>query len=316
MWLSFARRFWDRIRTTTTEAEAVARYALALESQGKLNNYKRVWFPDAELQGLTRSYAQRTQQMTAEVNRLWKLLKVASVDLYLTLGGTHPEAEIDENVLQKQGILALLAAKADIWEWKTFTGSDFLQAMGGRSSSGRQKLIVELQKVTRTFQPIPASLALMIQNAANQILLLKKQQREIRKTLEVITRDNKAVKALEGYKGISTITASTMVAEIIDIRRFVRDDSLASYAGLGMKELSTGSRSTMVHGSLFNHRLKNIFITAAKNYVLYNPDSHLAGYYRNLMKGGMSQLEARKRVARALVRVFFQSVACSCCQHK
>jgi len=47
-------------------------------------------------------------------------------------------------------------------------------------------------------------------------------------------------------------------------------------------------------------------MTAAKNFVHFNPGSHLAGYYRNLVKAGMSVTESRKRVARALVRVFFR----------
>ena len=52
--------------------------------------------------------------------------------------------------------------------------------------------------------------------------------------------------------------------------------------------------------------LKNALMNVAKNFFLYNPDSHLTGYYRNLVKGGMSVTEARKRVARALVRVIFR----------
>jgi hypothetical protein len=49
-------------------------------------------------------------------------------------------------------------------------------------------------------------------------------------------------------------------------------------------------------------------MTAARNYVIFNPDSHLAGYYRNNVKGGMKKTEARKRIARALVRVFFRNL--------
>lgn len=47
-------------------------------------------------------------------------------------------------------------------------------------------------------------------------------------------------------------------------------------------------------------------MTAARNYVLFNPVLHLAGYYRNLLKCGMKKTDVRKRVARALVRVFFR----------
>jgi hypothetical protein len=50
-------------------------------------------------------------------------------------------------------------------------------------------------------------------------------------------------------------------------------------------------------------------MTAARNYVHYNPDSHLAGCYRNLVKAGMDPVEANKRVARALVRVIFKKLS-------
>jgi hypothetical protein len=100
-----------------------------------------------------------------------------------------------------------------------------------------------------------------------------------------------------------------MIAEIIDIRRFPREDSLACYSGLGMKEHSTGDSARMVPMQLFNHRLKDAFMTAARNFVQYNPDSHLAGYHRNLVKRGMSSMEATKRVARALVRVIYRTLS-------
>ena len=50
-------------------------------------------------------------------------------------------------------------------------------------------------------------------------------------------------------------------------------------------------------------------MTAAWNVVFYNPDSHTAGYNRNLVKAGMSSLEAIKREARALVRVIYRKLS-------
>jgi len=302
----FRKAVLGQNKNNDIDAESAARYAMALEAQGKLNGNKRVWFPDTELQGLTRSHEQKTKQRTAEVNRLWKLLRMASPDLYLALGGSNPDIEINEKMLQNQGILVLLAGKPDIVEWKTFSVMDFMEAMGGRLYTGRQKLIKELQKVAKTFRPIPSSLSLMIEDSVTQILLLKKQLKRIHDMLEQITQDNKAISILRGYNGIATLTASTLIAEIVNIKRFVSNDGLACYAGLGMTDKSTGERSNMVHSSLFNHRLKDALMTAAKNFVRFNPGSHLAGYYRNLVKDGMSVTESRKRVARALVRVFFR----------
>jgi hypothetical protein len=140
-------------------------------------------------------------------------------------------------------------------------------------------------------------------------LTISPEQAEITRMLDVLTRDNAAVHALKQMPGIATRTAATLIAEIIDIRRFPREDSLACYSGLGMREHSTGATVRMVPTQLFNHRLKDTFITAARNFVLYNPESHLAGYHRNLVKGGMSSMEATKRVARALVRVIYRTLS-------
>ncbi len=292
------------------DAEAVARYAMALATQqGKLERYRRVWFADAELQLLTRSYQSNSEAMTAEVNRLWKLLRLASPELYLTLGGNNPEVELSENILKTQGILTLLSQKPDIGQWKSLSEEQLLQAMGGGNYKGREKLIQELRKVAGNFQPISLAMAMMIGNSAHQIQWFKRKQSEITRMLEVLTGDTPAVQVLTQMRGIATVTAATMIAEIIDIRRFAREYSLACYSGLGMKEHSTGDTFRMVPSQLFNHRLKDAFMTAARNVVLYNPDSHLAGYYRNLVKAGMSFLEARKRVARALVRVIYRKLS-------
>ncbi|MGQ9617329.1 MAG: transposase [Spirochaetota bacterium] len=130
---------------------------------------------------------------------------------------------------------------------------------------------------------------------------------EIRRMIEELTKDNKAVKTLEQHRGIGIMIASTLAAEIVDIRRFIKEDNLASYTGLVKREYKTGKNEKEISNCFFNRRLKNAFMTAARNYVLFNPDSHIAGYYRNLVKSGMKKIEARKRVARSLVRVFLES---------
>jgi transposase len=290
------------------DAESVARYAMAMEAQGKLERYRRVLFADLELQMLTRSFERRSQAVTVEVNRLWKLLRHVSPDLYLAIGGKHPEVELRANVLQNRGILALLSEKPNIGEWKKLSAEELLSAMGG-NEKGRLSMIQELRKVAATMHPVTPAMALMIRTSAGQIERLKREQSEITKMLDSMTKDSRAVQALKEIRGIATLTATTMIAEIIDIRRFAGEDNLASYSGLGRREYSTGETTRMIPTQSFNHRLKNIFMTAARNYVHYNPDSHLAGYYRNLVKAGMDPLEANKRVARALVRVIFKKLS-------
>jgi hypothetical protein len=282
---------------------------MALEAQGKLDQYRRVWFPDIELQLLTRRHKGLTEELTAKVSRLWKLLRYASPDLYLALGGKNPEVQSSPRVLKSQGVLNLLTSTPDVGQWKSLSDEQILQAMGGGDYKRRRMLVEQLRKVMDSFQPASEAMALLLRTSAEDIQRLKETLRGIEGMLEKLTTENAAVQELRTTKGIATNTAAKMIAEIIDIRRFAREDSLACYSGLGMREHSTGQTTNMVSSDLFNHRLKDAFMTAAKNVVYYNPDSHIAGYYRNMVKAGMSRMEATKRVARALVRVIYRRLS-------
>lgn len=304
----FRKAVLGQNKNNERDAESVARYALALDAQGKLEQYRRVWFADMELQLLTRRYAGVTEQMTAEINRLWKLLRFASPDLYLILGGMNTDTEHQEKVLKNVGILTLLASTPDIGEWKNLSEKDMLLAMGGGDYKGRRQLIQKLAEVAGSFPSLTERMAFMIKSSAQQVERLKREQSEAVQMLNASTKAHAAVQLLMARRGIGIITATTMIAEIIDIRRFASDDNLASYCGLGMREYATGSMSTMVHTRFYNRRMKDAFMTAARNVVLYDSGSHVAGYYRNLVKAGMRPLEATKRVARALVRVLFHEL--------
>jgi len=302
---AFRKAVLGQNKDNRLDAESVARCAMAMECQGKLERWRRLWFPDAELQLLTRSYERKSQAKTAEVNRLWKLLRQASTELYLALGGRHPDLELKANTLQEQGILTLLAEKPQIGEWKSLSEEELYELMGG-GAVGRRLLIGELRKLT--LKPVSSPLAVLIRTTARQIQQYKRDMAEIEKALEKLSKDNAAVQLLKEIRGIGTITACTIIAEIIDIRRFSCEDSLACYGGLGMRKYATGDSAKMIPNLHFNHRLKDALLTAAHNYVLFNPDSHLAGYHRNLLKKGMSGMEANKRVGRALVRVIFRTL--------
>ncbi len=305
---NFRKTVLGENKNNEKDAEAVARYALALKSQGMLSNYQRVHMPDDQLQPLIRSYEQKSKMITKEINSLWKLIRNISTDLYLTLGGNNPDVDIKNNILSNHSILSLLSQKPDIFEWKKLSEEDFICAMGSYKYKGYKNHIHAFQKIAKTFQPISHAMILMLENSAQQILFLRKQVNEIIKLLKKITEKNQSVKSLEEYNGISTLTASNLIAEIIDIRRFAKDDNLASYAGLTKKEYSTGKSEAMRYNANFNRRLKDALMTAARNFVIYNPDSHLTGYYKNLVKKGLSKTEAQKRVARALVRVIFKKL--------
>ncbi len=140
----FRKAVLGQNKNNEKDAESVARYAMAMESQGKLQKYRRVWFADLELRLLSRSYERKSETATAEVNRLWKLLRHASPELYLAFGGNHPEVNLNKNMLDTQGILRLFSEKPNVWEWKDLSEEGFLQAMGGNC---KHALVQELRKL-------------------------------------------------------------------------------------------------------------------------------------------------------------------------
>jgi hypothetical protein len=65
-----------RNKNNERDAESVARYALALQAQGKLEQFRRVWFPGESLRLLTRSSAQTILQAKRQLSETKKLIRV------------------------------------------------------------------------------------------------------------------------------------------------------------------------------------------------------------------------------------------------
>jgi transposase len=291
------------------DAEGVARFALSMQEQGKLEQWRRVWEPDTDLRLLSRRYESVGKQLTGEVNRLWKLLRQASADLYLALGGKLQEVDSAPRVLKNEGILTLLATTPQIGQWKELSEDELMQSMGGGEYKGRREFVRQLMAITAKLPEVSRWTSLVIRRSAQQIALFKREQIELESGLEDIGIGRPAVQRLDAMRGIGTITASGLIAEIIDIRRFPSEDNLASYSGLGRVEDKTGERESTKRPRKYNRRLKDLFMTAALKVVQFDPNSHLAGYHRNLVKKGMESTEAAKRVARALVRVVYRELS-------
>ena len=186
----FRKAVLGQNKNNEKDAESVARYAMALESQGKLDRYRRVWFADMELQLLTRGYERKSQAVTAETNRLWKLLRHASSELYLALGGNHPEVKLEENMLKNQGILSFSAQKPNVGEWKDLSEEGFFAAMGG-NHKGRHALDPgAAEGGGQACSRIPSSMALMIQDSARPSRDSSGNKIDIGKMLEELTKNS------------------------------------------------------------------------------------------------------------------------------
>lgn len=293
-------------KNNRNDAVAVAYFAREQAAQGTLEAYRRTWFPDEHLRPLVRLYEQKQKEATREINRLWQRIQNISGDMFLTLRGLS-DGTGTSRCLTQQWLLKLFAWYPDLTTWQSFTREGIAEVIDEHRTRIIDK-IMELKDVAADVPPYSAVAQVELQVSASTALALKQALRLLYHQIEAEVERNVFTRRLMEYGGIGAITAAQIVSEIADISRFPTDDHLASYAGLGRREHKTGVGTTEKRTVMFNHRLKNTFFTAARNYTLYNPDSHLTGYYRSLGARGMKQTERYKRVARALVRRLYRDL--------
>ena len=298
-------------KDNANDAESTARLVIQFNVNDMLEKHKQIHLIDDGLRDLTRVYQSFVSKRTSYINLLWKELRKASADLYLFLCGAHLDATKKDSILGNIAILLLFINASDIGKWHTMSDEEMLKTMGGRKYKSVMQHITHLKNVSSKCNEIPFSLVLSIQSLANIIMQHNLQIKAIQNQLIQVAKKNPYITKLASFKGIGIVSAAIIVAETITISRFKTNDNLASYCGLGRKSSSSGNESEGKKSrpsTKYNRRLKNVFLTIARTYVQFNAKEHLSMYYKNLVKKGMKPLEARKRVARGLVRNFFKEL--------
>lgn len=296
----------SRNKNNRTDAMAVAAFALNQFVQGDLEKFRSKEMPDYEIRTLTRRYHQVSKSITSEYSNLWKYLKMASSDLYVAFKGKHPVYHFSAQCMQTKGILELLINYPDLNEWKSLSEERFIEVMGGKCYVNRKSLIKSLQELAVLFNPVPLSLSIPISQTASNIRKYYRDKIEIKRALQVISQKNISISMLMRDRGIGILTASSIVAEIIDINRFSNDDKLASYTGLGRTENKTGTNDHTKRSISYNRYLKDAVITAAVHHLIKNKESGYSKYYEQKINQGHSAFYARKALARALLRRIYR----------
>jgi transposase len=228
------------------DAESVARCAMALEAQGKLERYRRVWFADAQASA---SHPWLREEVSGCDRGAQPPVEAASPGLAGSVpgpggrpsGGRAP-GESPANPGSSHPVEPETGSQpVEGPQRRAVAGSHGRRQVQGAGEAHRAVAHARGKLSGRLTGDGPAD-----PNRCQHVQRLKAEQTEIIRMLEALTAENMAVHALKQIPGIATLTASTLAAEIIDVRRFPREDSLACYSGLGMKEHSAGDNFRMV----------------------------------------------------------------------
>lgn len=186
---------------------------------------------------------------------------------------------------------------------------NFLVDKGKNRFEDPEETARELQKVARNSfrldkamkEPVNLSLSVTLS-------VIQHMESEVKRLDKAIAKLMKAIpNTLESVKGIGTVYAAGLIAEIGDIERFKNHSALAKYAGLVWNQYQSGDyesdeTSRMRTG---NKYLRYYLVQAADKVRQY--DSEYAGFYQKKYAEALKHKHKRALVltARKLVRLVF-----------
>lgn len=117
------------------------------------------------------------------------------------------------------------------------------------------------------------------------------------------------MQALTSMKGIDTVTAAKLIAEIGDINRFSSPAKLASYAGVAPVTYASGLTNIQYANKRGNRTLNEIFFRLAMGFIVLRGSQKVAvnpffyEYYHQKLAEGKTKKQALKCVQRRLVNM-------------
>jgi transposase len=145
------------------------------------------------------------------------------------------------------------------------------------------------------------------QSLERTIKTLDKEIEGLEKAIQKHTQQeptmSRQITLMTSIKGVGIIVAATVLAELGDLRRFVRSRQLTAFAGVNPRVWQSGTsvkaRTCMCREG--SRRLRAVMFMAAKSAVRFNPD--MAKFYANLKAAGKHHMSAMGAVMRKLLVV-------------
>jgi hypothetical protein len=142
----------------------------------------------------------------------------------------------------------------------------------------------------------------VLTNIEEGIELYRSKKESYEKEFEKICRGNKTLRSLNTIPGIGPISSVTILAIVIDGRRFKSPNHYLSYCGLVSHEKLSGGRSYGKRKPRYSRRLKGVYKSAAIRSVNHN--NPIRDYYDCLLtEKNMTEKNAVNTVARYIAKI-------------
>lgn len=151
-------------------------------------------------------------------------------------------------------------------------------------------------------------LATSIIRRLNRLLFVEDQIYTISKEVTVIGKTSKEVLALTTIHGCGMVTACSVIAEIITIKRFKDKHHFSMYAGIAPIPHSSGRKHKMHTNPFGNRQLNRAIHTIALSQIAIKGDPTGKEYYQRKLSEGKTKLWALRCLKHQLAKVVFQKL--------
>jgi transposase len=151
-------------------------------------------------------------------------------------------------------------------------------------------------------------LATSITRRLERLLFVENQIYTISKEVEAVGRGSKEALALTGIHGCGMVTASTIVAEVITVRRFKDKHHFSMYAGIAPTPHSSGRKQKMHTNPFGNRQLNKAIHTIALGQIAIKGDLRGKEYYERKIKEGKTKLWALRCLKHQIAKRVFQTL--------
>jgi transposase len=138
---------------------------------------------------------------------------------------------------------------------------------------------------------------------------LKDQQKRILQELNCLGREILEIGLLKSIDGIGIVGAFTIVAAVVEPRRFRSKKAFWSYCGLVKHPRQSGDRIYGYSNVRYHRELKNVFKRAAA--IVLGTQGALRAFYDQLRAKGLAEHHARHALARKIA-----AIALACLKHR
>jgi len=149
-------------------------------------------------------------------------------------------------------------------------------------------------------------LATSITRRLERLLFTEGQIYEISKEIAVIGATSKEAMALTTIHGCGMVTACSIIAEVITIKRFKNKHHFSMYAGIAPTPHSSGRKHKMHTNPFGNRQLNKAIHTIALGQIAIKGDPRGKEYYQKKLKEGKTKLWALRCLKHQIAKRVFQ----------